>query len=307
MGLMLMSLSNIAYCQEIKSSTFPPDSILIGDQAEWSVRFNAPNDAKVKIDTFVNPLDRGIEVMKNLSIDTLKKGKKFTDFEIKAVITSFDSGAFVIPERTIYMFKEGELIDTLVLKSRTLNVNTIPIDTATYELAALKPQFRYPITAKEIGFWVLIVLAVLAVAYFIYRMVKNIRENKTILGRPIVVDPAHIVALRELERIRGEHLWQNNKQKQYYTQITDALRIYLEGRYGIQTMEKTSKEILDLLNSCSLDKNDFKTLEEFFITSDLVKFAKYQASIDENEEALVVAVRFVNNTFIKELEDSKNG
>lgn len=307
LGLMLC-LSGVASAQKLVSSTMPADTVLIGDHINWVVKLKAPKDKKVSIDTFANPLDGRIEILKNLSIDTLSKGKKSYDFEIKALMTAFDSGAYVIPERVIYFFKEGELVDTFLLKERVINVKSYQIDTATYELADIKKQFNYPITFKELAFWFGILLAILALAFLIYKMIKNHKENKSIFGKPIVVDPPHIVALRELDKIRNEKLWQNNKQKQHYTLVTDALRLYIEGRYSVQAMEKTSKEILDILKPCQIAENDYQDLEDLFSTADLVKFAKYQASVEENENSILQAVRFVNNTFIKEMEeDKKNG
>ena len=65
-----------------------------------------------------------------------------------------------------------------------------------------------------------------------------------VFGKPDPKDPPHIVALRSLDRIRGEKLWQKGNQKQYYTEITDTLRVYIEQRFGIKTIERTSNEIL---------------------------------------------------------------
>lgn len=112
--------------------------------------------------------------------------------------------------------------------------------------------------------------------------------------------------MRNLERIRSEKLWQNNQEKRYYTEIVDTIRQYLEQRYGIQTMEKTSAEILEMLSKFDIESKVYKELEELFHVSDLVKFAKYKATQLENEEAIPIAVRFINSTFLQGMEEDKD-
>lgn len=291
--------------QELLSSKFSKDTILIGDQIEWSAKVNTPRDLSIWMDSIPNPIVPGVEVISPFEYDTLSLKKKAADIEIKAILTSFDSGSYYIPRQVIYFYKGEELIDTIVLEARNLEVNTIPVDTATYQMYDIKPQFNYPVTFKELAPWIgggilLAALVALAVMFF-----KNRKNDKTLFGKPIVKDPPHITALRNLEKIRGEKLWQNNKEKQYYTAITDTLRQYIEGRFHVQAMERTSNEILDSLTDEKIEKLEFDELKELFSISDLVKFAKYKASDDENEKAIPTAVRFVNATFLQEIENKE--
>ena len=101
-------------------------------------------------------------------------------------------------------------------------------------------------------------------------------------------------------------MWKNNQEKRYYTEIVDTIRQYLEQRYGIQTMEKTSAEILEMLSKFDIESKVYKELEELFHVSDLVKFAKYKATQLENEEAIPIAVRFINSTFLQGMEEDKD-
>ena len=79
------------------------------------------------------------------------------------------------------------------------------------------------------------------------------------------------------------------------------MREYIEQRFGLTAKEKTSSEILEDLKSVRLDKGSYDELSKLFTVSDLVKFAKYSPSINENEEAVPVAVRFVNSTFMEQM------
>ena len=121
----------------------------------------------------------------------------------------------------------------------------------------------------------------------------------------MVTDPPHIVALRALDKLHNEKLWQSGKEKLFYTGITDTLREYIEKRYGVNAMEMTSSEIMQSISDRQIDQKNYNELDELLKTADLVKFAKYVPQIHENEEAIPAAVRFVNSTFMQELEDEK--
>lgn len=305
--LLLLTAVYSVKAQELLSSKFSKDTILIGDQVEWSAKINTPRDLSLWMDSIPNPVVPGVELIQPFKYDTTSLKKKAADIEIKAILTSFDSGSYYIPRQVLYFYKGEELVDTIVLEARNLEVTTIPIDTTTYQMYDIKPQYRYPVTFKELLPWIGGVLLLAIIVWIIYRVIRNKRENKTLFGKPIVKDPPHITALRSLEKIRGEKLWQNNKEKQYYTAITDTLRQYIEGRFSVQAMERTSNEILTSLAKEKIEQEEFEELKELFGLSDLVKFAKYKASDVENEKAIPTAVRFVNSTFLQEIENDKEG
>ncbi len=291
--------------QELISYGLTKDTILIGDQIEWKVKMKVPRDLTIEVDSLGNPVTPGVERLGHFLIDTLTLKKKYAQVEAKATLTSFDSGSYVIPPRVFYFYRGNDLVDTIRIKDLALEVTTIPIDTATYKMYDIKPQFGYPVTFKEILPWVGGMILLIAIIFFMAWMLKNRKAHKTLFGKPIVKDPPHIVALRNLDKIRNEKLWQNKKQKQFYTEITDTLRIYLEGRYHIKTMERTSNEILSDLSLQKVETSQMEEITDLFSRADLVKFAKYSATDDENESTIPAAVRFVNATFLQEIEEDK--
>ena len=129
------------------------------------------------------------------------------------------------------------------------------------------------------------------------------RKNKPIFIRPAKPkDPAHIIALRDLDAIKQEDLWQKGKMKEYYTKISDVLRVYLEDRYGIHTLEKTSYEILQDLREPNLhfEQQPYNELKQLFETADLVKFAKYTPQPDVNNLMMLNATLIVEQTKLEE-------
>ena len=96
----------------------------------------------------------------------------------------------------------------------------------------------------------------------------------------------------------------SENQKEYYTRLTDTLRKYIEERFGFNAMEMTSNEIICRLRETG-DQKGIDELHELFETADLVKFAKHNALINENDLNLVNAAKFIDETktATKEVEE----
>lgn len=281
------------------------DTLLIGDQTTLSFKTTVPKGTKFIFPTPANPVTEGVEIVGTPSIDTISNVGGQLNLETKVVLTSFDSGSYALPKFPAYLNNADGSIDTIWFDGGQLNVTTIQIDTTTYKPFDIKDQLTYPYTVKEFIPWFGLLVLLTLLGYLIVRFIKNRKQRRSLFGKPVVADPPHIVALRNLEKIRSEKLWQNNQEKLYYTNITDTLRVYLEQRFNIQTMEKTSSEILDSLSREKIEPYEHKELKKLLNLSDLVKFAKYKATAEENENAIPTAVRFVNATFLQKMEQEK--
>ncbi len=281
------------------------DTILIGDQLEWIIPLQMEPGEKFFLEDIADPPTPGVVIIKPLAVDTVASTRKIIEIEGKVILTSFDSGSYYLPPLIAMIERKSGKVDTLYMEGPTLEVTTVPIDTATYVIKDIKGQIKYPITFREVIPWVLLALLVAALIYVIVRWIRMRRANRTFMGKPIVKDPPHIVALRALDKIRKQKLWQNDKQKQFYTEVTDALRVYIAGRYDIVAMERPSREMLADLKQQDIDPKLYDDMEELFTRADLVKFAKYQASAEENEEVIPDAVRFVNATYMTQLDEEK--
>ena len=242
----ILTISVVASAQvdTTRMSRLSRDSILIGDQVDLILDLQMQEGDGFVIQSPREQLAYGVETIKGMTFDTLsiKKGKM--EIEARMTITSFDSGSYVLPPLLAVIANAQGKMDSLIYRGPELYVNTIPIDTATYVIKDIKGQIGYPVTFREILPWLLLALLLAALIYFIIRLVNARRNNLTLFGKPVQKDPAHIVALRDLEKIRKQKLWQNNKQKQFYTAVTDTLRYYISERFGIMTMERPSTEML---------------------------------------------------------------
>lgn len=290
--------------QDLSKVRLSRDTILIGDRTEWIIPLEMAPGEKYFLEEIDNPPAPGVEILEPLKMDTISKNRKKISIEGRVVLTSFDSGSYYLPPLIAMIERKSGKVDTLFLDGPTLEVDTIPIDPDTYEIKDIKGQIKYPIKFMEVAPWVGLALLIAALIFVVVRYIVMHRRHRTFLGKPIVKDPPHIVALRALDSIRRHRLWQNDKQKQFYTEVTDVLRVYIADRFGIVAMERPSKEMLADLKKQDLDPRLYENMEELFTRADLVKFAKYQASAEQDEAVLPDAVRFVNATYMQQLSEA---
>ena len=288
----------------------PRDSILIADQIEYGFQLDSvPEGTSILLFDYREHATDSLLLLRNWQIDTTarlrvrqpgsKERARRYNLRGSVVIAPFEEGTYRLPDIRVLRDK-----DTLVFEGLDLDVKTMPVDTATYQLHDIKGQMRYPLTAKEIfpwllAFWGVAGLVVLAVCLM---LVRKRRAD----GQSVARDPAYIVALRELDKWRGDKFWAADKQKAYYSGITDALKTYIEDRFGVDAPEMTTAELFTALKGAEdLPAELREELRGVFECADFVKFAKHVASDEENARALPTAVRFVTSTYQTVLEEEQ--
>ena len=283
------------------------DSILIADQVVYGFDLKGVEEGtQFALPQVKDTLMEGVEIVSDWKWDTLKvtKGRKDTvavlDLQGGLVITSFDNGVYNLPPLTLQRMSKNGVVDTLVFDSQTFDVKTMPIDTASFKVHDIKGQIRYPVTFKEVLPWLGLGLGIAGlIALAVWLIIKYGKKRNAEAARK---DPAHIVALRKLDKYRGNKMWAPEKQKAFYSGITDTLREYIDARYNIGAMEMTTAEIVKDLKKTDVSDELQEGLKELFERADFVKFAKFTASDEENAAALPLAVRFVTSTYQADVE-----
>ncbi len=179
-----------------------------------------------------------------------------------------------------------------------LEVHTVPTDSSATKIKDIKPPFGEVFNWKwyldyiywGIGLLLLIILVIILTVYFTRRKKVQIIEP----DKPKV--PAHITALASLEKIQKEQIWREEKIKEYYSSISDAIRLYIEERFQVNALESTTDEIMKAFRTQVVDKESKEKLQQLLMLSDLVKFAKLFPIEDEHNFTLKNAFDFVNGT-----------
>lgn len=287
------------------------DTILIGDQLMYGVEMRLVEEGtSFAFPEWENDPKGGVLAITPWIVDTVKVTKRkgglpeLLDIRAGLVLTSFDEGLYDLPQIIIQRHSVDGVVDTLVFEPVRMDVKTMPVDTATFVPHDIKGQIRYPVTVREVLPWVAgikwaIMLIVLAVCLYLI-----FRRKDIISARP--KEPAHIVALRELDKYRGKAMWVPEKQKAFYSGITDAIREYISSRYDIGAMEMTTSEIFEDMKKTDAPKELLDEMKELFERADFVKFAKYIASDEDNAAALPAAVRFVTSTYQADVENAQD-
>lgn len=305
---------NISYAQGQRVSataTVQPSEILIGEQALINLQVIAPKDKEILFPVYNDSIVAGLEVLSMGNSDTIITDDIRT-INVKYLVTSFDSTLYYVPSMpvsdgkdTIYSNSFGLKVIAPELKDSTLSylekLNTGQTDSIDFNellLNDIKPIQKAPFSWKDLLglLWIpLIILLVLAViGGIIYLIVK--RNKRGYFFSPPIVQPAHIRAIKDLDKIKTEKIWQQERYKEFYTQLVDVLRRYINERYGVNSLEMTSDEILNIIKTKSEEDSVFENLKQVLTVADLVKFAKYIPLIDENDLSLMNSYFFVNQT-----------
>lgn len=269
--------------------------LLIGQQTALHLTVSANRGQKIVMPSFKpsQQVARGVEVVSQSQGDTVDVGDNRIQVKRDYILTSFDEKVYVIPALNVQVDGKPYHGNQLALK-----VLTVPVDT-------IHPnQFYPPKTVQDnpflwsewSGLFCLSVLVVILFGAIFYLMIR-LKQNKPIITRIRIVKrvPAHEKALSEINIIKKNRTESQETQKEYYTRLTNTLREYIVNRFGFNAMEMTSGEIIDKLQATG-DPKMIDELKQLFRTADLVKFAKYESLINENDANLVNAINFIDQT-----------
>lgn len=296
------------------------DSILIGDQLEYGFLMEDLEDGTIL--GFPEIAGSSMELVQDWQTKVVSRKSQgegqpdLLDVEASITVAAFEEGNYKLPPIIVGRVTPSGKVDTVFFDPMVVEIKTMPLDTATFQRHPMKDLIDTPFTWDEfiytlkeiwtafvallpwllLGKWV-IIFVVTGVCIWIMRKRKNVSPAN------VVREPAHIVALRKLDTYRSNAMWAPERQKTFYTGVTDALREYISGRYGISAMEMTTAELFsEMKNVDTLSPDQLTEIHDLFETADFVKFAKFVASDEDNASAVPKAVRFVTRTYQAELE-----
>lgn len=291
-------------CANAQKDSIPPvvqiDTVVlaIGDQTHFKISLPVPKGKQAIFPNFDKKIGESIEIISK-KIDTLQQECDILQITHDYLITSFDTGHIYIPPFEVGIVENG-FNSTITTDSAALYV-TYPIVDMKKGIFDIKPPADLPFSIKELMPYakiilgiilVLLAIAALLLYYFmVYKKKKMAEETEVKDERPV-----DIKALEALSELKSKQLWQNNRVKLYYSELTDILRNYLDERFEMHTMESTSSEILRELRSHPISKEDTSCLRAIFERADMAKFAKGHPLPNENDQSWSDAVQFVQHT-----------
>lgn len=268
----VLFISAFAMAQSPVTMEVDTTSIRIGEQIEY--KLSVDKSEQVLFPILVLDSLKKVEVVEDLPVDTADN-----KFIKKYLLTSFDSGAYLIPRQQVLINNKAFSIDSLLIQ-----VATVKVDTLKQKLYDIKPLKSQPIIFDDYKNLIWIALAVLAligiVLYFVFR---NKNEEIPLEHRI----PPYQMAMQRLGSLDEKQLLQQEKVKQYYIELTDIIRTYIERELKIPALESTTDDLIETIldfkkiKTLDLPKETIKDLQKLLREADLVKFAKHKPGSGE--------------------------
>jgi hypothetical protein len=305
---MLMTILALVVSATIDNTTLP-----IGDQTNLTLQATSSASEQVTFPEFGNELISGIEIVDISNVQSKKLDNGRVQYSQNLTITSFEDSLFNIDPLPIVSGGDTTWTEALTLNviqpfDMDSTITIIDIDTIrdipfkTFEQQEFPTwwddQWENLKKGKNIYLIVLIVCVLGLIGWLIYRYTRRRKQERP---KVVILRPADVVALEQLDFISSKKLWQAGRVKEYYTQLTDVVREYIARRFGVSSTEQTSNATLAEMRP--LLKNNqglYQQLHDMLTLADLVKFAKWQPTDEENGQVLRDAYDFVKETTIKE-------
>lgn len=267
----LFSFQGISQSKPSVSSEIDTTFIKIGEQIKYKITVEADSTDLVFFpegQTF-SPL----ETVEAFETDTTRKKDRTTLQKIYA-LTQFDSGIYTIPAQRISINEKPFFTDSMVV-----NVATVPVDTLVQKMYDIKSLIQVEKNNSKfwkIALWILLGLFLIGglLYWFVLRKKPLTEEEKEALLPPFDR------ALLELKRLENSKYLIQDEYKQYYSELTDIVRSYLEEDVNVTAMESTTNQLIDKLEmlkdagELKLEDDTIRQFKRILQTADLVKFAK---------------------------------
>ncbi|MBS1588978.1 MAG: hypothetical protein JST52_05125 [Bacteroidetes bacterium] len=293
LSLLLLPFSLWAQNATVKAR-IDASQITVGDQARlWIEATHAANENTLQWATIPDTFN-SLEIVHRSKIDTVSNGNQ-TTYKQQLLVTGFDSGSFKIPAFQFSILPKNGTPYLLATDSFQLLVQTIPVDT-TQPFKGIKDIMVVKRTWQDYIGWIVggaLLLGLIAVVVYYF-----LKHKKADIPKPINL-PTETVqekALRLFSELEQRKLWQSGKEKEYYVELSDILRSYLEERFKIPALEFTTDEILSKARFHPEMRNYYDALTSVLYISDLAKFAKAQPTPQEHLNAMEQSKAFVKNT-----------
>lgn len=304
------AIAGAAFSAEAASvkATMDSTQIVMGNVAVVKFDIVKPADSPAQLVADMGRMPKEVEVASWVDGDTTDIGNGLVEIRRGVVLQSFDSGAYVIPPFLLVNGPDTVRSNELRLKVNPVDVSQMKDINPIANIAKFQTKWYDWLPDWITDYWLWILLGLLIVAGGIcgYLMVTrkvavNILPQKKRL-------PPDVIALNRLDRLKEAQLWEKGQEKEYYTQLVDILRDYLQERFGINAMEMTSTQILKALHSNEETRMPQRHMKRIVDIADYVKFAKVRPVPDDNVRAFIDARNFIEETrpVVQPEEDGKD-
>ncbi len=273
--------------------------MLMGDRNALRVTVDMPASSPAQLIDFpvmtpgVDYLPfNGVDVVASDSSSVIADGRRKIDFNF--TIQAFDPGTVTLPPFAVLTAPGADTAFSNVVTFKVLPVDVDSLETINPMESIVSPASRWYDYIPDWLIWVVAAIAALAAVFVCLRFFKKTKETAELRRNPPV--PPYELAISRLNTLRSRNLAESGHEKEYYTELVDILRQYLDGRFGINAMEMTSTQIVKALRANPATRMTADEMRAVLSIADFVKFAKVRPLPDDNIKAFARATSFVEQT-----------
>ena len=256
-------------------------NIRIGEEIKYTVEVVADSTDLVLFPEGQSFLP--LEMIESYKVDTTFEQAKYRLIK-KYGLTQFDSGSYTIPPQKIVINERVFSTDTIKIE-----VADVPVDTTKQKMYEIKPFIEVgssPFNFLKLLYWLVPLLLIVGVGWYLFRRKKQREAREEQL-------PPYEEALASLQKLDASNLLKSRRSKDYYSQLTEIVKRYLDREIDDTAPESTTDELIERLQlhkdagHFEFDSETIAKLNSILKRADLVKFAKMeidqlQASTDRN-------------------------
>ncbi len=271
-------------------------SVTIGEKIRYTITVKAEKGFEVEFPEFGE----------NLAEFTIKdfgskEGGLFSrEFSQWYILDAFETGTFTIPSAVVKFRQEGAE-EWKGVATKNIDIEILSLLDEDDQKGDIK-EIRGPVTIRNLQYLyiIAIVLAVILAVFIILRLLKRRKKAVETLPPPT---PAHELAFEALMKLKRKNYLEKGKTQEYYIELSDIVRHYMENRFSLRAPEMTTEEFLsDLKNSDVLKPEQKDLISEFLSHCDMVKFARYLPGESESESSYHSAEELIKQTKVSDME-----
>lgn len=283
----------LSHAQPVLKTSVDKNEILIGDQFRLKVEVGGIEEGyKIMLPNIPDSIEH-FEVLNRSKIDSIYNNSHLNSISQTFTLTSFDSGKWVLPS---FLVNVDPLKDDTTYNFFTDSVPltvSFSLSDTTSQLKDIKPIMEAD-TFNPIWYWVGAGVLLVALIVFLVWFYRYWKRNKVDVPFNSKISP-YDEAMKELAGLKGYDLSAPEEIRKLHIKLGDILKRYLSRRQNSSYLNKTTSDILILLNDQSLDKDMLGKAAFSLRCSDAVKFAQYLPPVTESEECILAAKEVINN------------
>ncbi len=272
------------------SVSLEPRKITVGDPIEIVIDVTADDNALI-----IWPIEEHFAPAEIISVDTLET--KGNNHSIRYTVSLYKPELTELPELPVIAKYDDRMDSVMVFLGDVEVVSVLSAEDSLANLKDIRPPVRLKWTWKDIMPFAiagvgLILLGVLGF-YFWRRYKRKIGEIPEYVPP---LPPAYDVAMRRLEDLRIRRLWQDGYIREYYSELTEIIKHYMDGRFHFDAPEMTTYELMQAQKKWAKNEKEISLIKRIITCADIVKFAKFNPTREDHSSCMDAGFEYVKLT-----------